>query len=131
MRSEQDQPFERTLVERLKEFIREDCKFSTMIVQNNHNDHEQMENRQPNSESNGNHSYEMEIEVGVVEKAWLDGVVHLVGESEVVAGKGAGLGKRILIDYGYRFLRRNLRQTDKMFDIPHKRLLKVGMTYEL
>ncbi|XP_052176730.1 potassium transporter 5-like [Diospyros lotus] len=131
MRSEQDQPFERTLVERLKEFIREDCKFSTTIVQNNHNDYEQMETRQPNGESNGNHSYEAEIEVEVVEKAWLDGVVHLVGESEVVAGKGVGLGNRVLIDYGYRFLRRNLRQTDKVFDIPHKRLLKVGMTYEL
>ena len=59
------------------------------------------------------------------------GIVYLVGENEVIAGKEAELGKRILINYGYNFLRRNLRQTDKVFDIPRQCLLKVGMTYIL
>ena len=73
----------------------------------------------------------MEREIEVLDKAWRAGVVHLVGENEVIAGKEAGTGKRILINYAYNFLRKNLRQTDKMFDIPRQRLLKVGMTYEL
>ncbi|KAE8703541.1 Potassium transporter 5 [Hibiscus syriacus] len=70
-------------------------------------------------------------DVEMVEKAREAGVVHLVGENEVIAVKGAGIGKKILINYAYNFIKRNLRQTDKVFEIPHKRLLKVGMTYEL
>ncbi|PKI26135.1 hypothetical protein CRG98_049176, partial [Punica granatum] len=67
---------------------------------------------------------QVDRDLDVVEKAWQAGVVHLIGESEVVAGKGAGLGKRVLIDYAYNFLKKNLRQSDKIFDIPHKRMLK-------
>nr|POE60955.1 potassium transporter 5 [Quercus suber] len=48
-------------------------------------------------------------EVGEVDKAWNSGVVHLIGEGEVVTSKGASIGKRILIDYVYNFLTRNLR----------------------
>jgi KUP system potassium uptake protein len=67
----------------------------------------------------------------VVDKACHAGIVHLIGETEVVAGEGANTAKRIMIDYAYNFLKRNLRQSGKVFDIPHKRMLKVGMTYEL
>ncbi|KDO83295.1 hypothetical protein CISIN_1g047299mg [Citrus sinensis] len=70
-------------------------------------------------------------EIETIEKAWQAGVVHLIGENEVVAAKGVGIAKRIMIDYAYSFLKKNLRQSDKVFDIPHKRMLKVGMTYEL
>ncbi|KAL0418822.1 UNVERIFIED_CONTAM: Potassium transporter 5 [Sesamum radiatum] len=74
---------------------------------------------------------EMERDMADLDRAWRSGVVHLVGEHEVVAGKGANIGKRVLIDYAYNFLKKNLRQSNKVFDIPHKRMLKVGMTYEL
>ncbi|PKI42169.1 hypothetical protein CRG98_037408 [Punica granatum] len=67
---------------------------------------------------------QVDRDLDMVEKAWQTGVVHLIGESEVVARKGAGLGKRVLIDYAYNFLKKNLRQSDKIFDIPHKRMLK-------
>ncbi|KAI5425059.1 hypothetical protein KIW84_031018 [Lathyrus oleraceus] len=73
----------------------------------------------------------IEKEIETIEKASRAGVVHLIGENEVIASKGAGFGKRILIDYAYNFLKRNLRQSEKLFDIPHKRMVKVGMTYEL
>ncbi|GMH30341.1 hypothetical protein Nepgr_032184 [Nepenthes gracilis] len=49
---------------------------------------------------------ELEEEMAVLDKAWRGGVVHLMGENEVVAGKGSGIGKKILIDYGYSFLRK-------------------------
>ncbi|CAN4091456.1 unnamed protein product [Withania somnifera] len=35
------------------------------------------------------------------------GVVHLVGEQDVVASKGSGLTKRVVINYAYNFLKRN------------------------
>ncbi|KAI4319416.1 hypothetical protein MLD38_033015 [Melastoma candidum] len=71
-------------------------------------------------------------DVEAIEGAWDAGVVHLVGESDVAAGKGSGIRKRITIDYGYNFLKRNLKQSsNEVFDIPHEKLLKVGMTYLL
>lgn len=120
VRNEQD-PFERKLVERLKNFISEEYQFSKTI-----------QNNQESAEKDGELDDTLvEREIEVLEKACTAGIVHLVGENEVIAEKGAGIGKRLLINYGYSFLKRNLRQTDKVFDIPRKRLLKVGMTYEL
>ena len=74
---------------------------------------------------------ETEIQLEVIDKAWRSGVVHLIGENEVIAAKGAGIAKRILIDYAYNFLKKNLRQRGELFDIPQKHMLKVGMAYEL
>ncbi|GFZ19532.1 high affinity K+ transporter 5 [Actinidia rufa] len=135
VRNEQQEPFERTLVERLMKFMREDYMFSTMIC----NEKECVENDGASevgsiNADNVNNEKQLELmekEIEVLDKAWHAGIVHLVGENEVIARKGAGIGKRILINYAYNFLRKNLRQTDKMFDIPRQRLLKVGMTYEL
>ncbi|XP_059438723.1 potassium transporter 5-like [Corylus avellana] len=129
-RTEQE-PFEVLLIERLKEFIADDFWFSQRTVNNDENNGENgavVDGE--NDEKRRREAVEIR-DIKVVEKACRAGVVHLIGENEVVAGKSAGIGKRILIDYAYNFLRRNLRQTEKVFDIPHKRMLKVGMTYEL
>lgn len=117
----EEEPFETMLVERLKEFIREDFKFSA-----------KKDSEEKDGEiTNEGQQEELEREMEVLDKAWNAGVVHLVGEQEVVACQGAGMGKRILIDYAYNFLKKNIRQTNKVFDIPQKKMLKVGMTYEL
>ncbi|KAA8543131.1 hypothetical protein F0562_021374 [Nyssa sinensis] len=141
VRNEQE-PFERMLAERLKEFVRDDAMF-TAITQNNAEFAErggELEDGSVNCDNVNEEAKQLEVEkqleatereIEVLDKAWGAGVVHLMGENEVVSSEGAGIGKRILIDYGYNFLKRNLRQTDKVFDIPHKRMLKVGMTYEL
>lgn len=73
----------------------------------------------------------MDREIEVVEKALRAGVVHLIGETEVIAKKRSNIGKMIMIDYVYNFLTKNLRQADKVFDIPRECVVKVGMTYEL
>ncbi|XP_019188537.1 PREDICTED: potassium transporter 5-like [Ipomoea nil] len=115
----EEEPFERLLVERIKEFVRDDIVFR----------------QESKSEDEAAAEEEVEAlsrrEIEVVDRAWRSGVVHLVGEQEVVAGKGAGIANKLLINYVYNFMKRNLRQSYKVFDIPQKRMLKVGMTYEL
>jgi KUP system potassium uptake protein len=49
-----------------------------------------------------------------LDEGWRVGVFHLIGENEVVAEKGTGMGKRFLINYAYNFLRKNLRQTESV-----------------
>ncbi|GMI70594.1 ARABIDOPSIS THALIANA HIGH AFFINITY K+ TRANSPORTER 5, high affinity K+ transporter 5 [Hibiscus trionum] len=72
-----------------------------------------------------------EEELKFVEKAKDDGVIYLLGEAEVMAEPNSSCMKKIIVDYGYNFLRRNFRQGEKVMMIPHSRLLRVGMTYEI
>ncbi|KAL5561517.1 hypothetical protein UlMin_031264 [Ulmus minor] len=142
------EPFEKMLVEKLKDYIQDEYWLFHVETQSN-NGEIGIENGESRDglivEDNGNGDYlerqaeeveekrheTLNREIEEIDRAWRAGVVHLIGENEVVAGKGGGFGKRILIDYCYNFLKKNLRQSDKVFDIPHKRMLKVGMTYEL
>lgn len=73
----------------------------------------------------------MEEEIEVVDSARKDGILHLIGQDEIVASKVSVLAKRVLINYVYDALRRNLRQNEEVFYIPRQRMLKVEMTYEL
>ncbi|KAJ0111468.1 hypothetical protein Patl1_01050 [Pistacia atlantica] len=139
-----EEPFERILVEKLKVFIREDYWLSQTITNHAEVSEGNVEfidapiRRENEGEKDVRLVQEeeqkeaaLEREIELVDGALCAGAVHLIGESELIAGKGAGIGKRILIDYAYNFLKKNLRQSDKVFDIPHERMLKVGMTYEL
>ncbi|XP_026450954.1 potassium transporter 5-like [Papaver somniferum] len=56
-------------------------------------------------------------EIEFIKKAMDKGVVYLLGETEV--------------NYFYHFLRNNLMESDKLLSIPHHKLLRVGMTYEI
>ncbi|XP_059295298.1 potassium transporter 5-like [Lycium ferocissimum] len=111
----EEEPFEKLLVARLKHFIKEDYMFSI----------------QANGDDQGEAASLIEKDVELLERASNTGVVHLVGEQDIVAGKESGVAKRVVINYAYNFLKRNLRQSNKVFDIPTKRMLKVGMTCEL
>ncbi|CAL5194438.1 unnamed protein product [Lathyrus oleraceus] len=113
VRNEQE-PFEKLMLERLKEFI----------VNENYC-------LQDVSDGEAKVQEGAEKEIEIIEQASRAGVVHLVGENEVIARKGAGIWRRIMIDYSYNFLKKNLRETEKLFDIPQQRMVKVGMTYEL
>ncbi|CAI9105349.1 OLC1v1004255C1 [Oldenlandia corymbosa var. corymbosa] len=128
----EEEPFERMLVERLKDFVREDFMSPVSAEESNDGNNEHEEDIANRAEfEKQRQEVAMARDIELVDKAWRGGVVHLVGEHEVIAGKGANIGKKIMIDYAYNFLKRNLRQSNKIFDIPHKRMLKVGMTYEL
>ncbi|KAK7302878.1 hypothetical protein RJT34_13775 [Clitoria ternatea] len=77
------------------------------------------------------HMEGVEKEIKFIEKAMEKGVVHMLGEAEVVANPKSSIFNKIVINYVYSFLRKNFRQVDKVMAIPHNRLLKVGMTYEI
>ena len=124
----EQEPFEKVLIENLKVFIRDSFGLPQSVLSNGENGEEIMDVRQVEEDMQPE---EIEREIEAVDKAWHAGIVHLIGETEVVAGKGSSVGKKILIDYAYTFLKRNLRESEKVLDIPHKRMLKVGMTYEL
>ncbi|XP_050266145.1 potassium transporter 5-like isoform X1 [Quercus robur] len=133
VRSE-DEPFEKMIVERLKQFIINDFWFSQRKLGNGENDGElevEFVNEEDENEDVEHVEEELDIEIEAMDQASHAGIVHLIGENEVVACKGAGIGKRFLINYAFNFLKKNLRQTENVFEIPHKRMLKVGMTYEL
>lgn len=111
----EEEPIEKLLLERLKHFVKDDYMFS--IAQNR--------------DDQGETASLIDKDVDVIERAFSTGVVHLVGENDVVASKDSGIAKRLTIDYAYKFLKSNVRTSNKVFDIPTKRMLKVGMTCEL
>ncbi|KAJ0979758.1 hypothetical protein J5N97_015232 [Dioscorea zingiberensis] len=104
MKNDDQEPFVTMLVQRLKEFMSED-----------------------RWETDG----DVDEEVEMVEREWRNGVVHLVGQSELMAKKGSGFWKKVVINYAYNYLKRIVRQQDEVFTIPRSNLLKVGMTIEL
>ncbi|KAK7277034.1 hypothetical protein RIF29_18183 [Crotalaria pallida] len=72
-----------------------------------------------------------EEEVKFIEKEMEKSVVHMLAEAEVVAQPNSSILNKIVVNYAYSFLRKNFRQREQLMAIPRKRLLKVGMTYEI
>ncbi|XP_062211707.1 probable potassium transporter 16 isoform X2 [Phragmites australis] len=67
----------------------------------------------------------------IIQREVDNGVIYIVGESEVVAKTHSNLLKKIIVNYIYSFLRKNSRNGEKMLSIPRGQLLKVGITYEI
>ncbi|KAJ8630390.1 hypothetical protein MRB53_023713 [Persea americana] len=55
------------------------------------------------------------------------GMAFILGHSYVRAKRGSGLIKRLVVDVGYDFLRRNSRGPNYALTIPHASTLEVGM----
>lgn len=72
-----------------------------------------------------------EEEIRFVRRAKEEGVVYLLGEAEVVAEQQSSMLKKMAVNYAYNFLKKNSRQGEKVMAIPHTKLLRVGMTYEI
>ncbi|KAJ4832743.1 Potassium transporter 10 [Turnera subulata] len=54
------------------------------------------------------------------------GVVHMLGNTVVMARKDAGFFKRVAIDYVYALLRKLSRENSMILNVPHQSLLNVG-----
>ncbi|KAI4313455.1 hypothetical protein L6164_026437 [Bauhinia variegata] len=72
-----------------------------------------------------------EGEIRFLEQAMEKNVLYMLGEAEVVAEPSSSILKKIMVNYANNFLRRNCRQGEKSLAIPHSRLVRIGMTYEI
>ncbi|KAE8698899.1 Potassium transporter 10 [Hibiscus syriacus] len=59
------------------------------------------------------------------------GIAYILGHSYVKAKQGSSLIKKIVINYGYEFLRRNSRPPTYALSVPHASTLEVGMIYHV
>ncbi|MQL98348.1 hypothetical protein Taro_031056 [Colocasia esculenta] len=59
------------------------------------------------------------------------GMAFILGHSYVRAKKGSSFLKRLVIDVGYDFLRRNSRGPSYAMNVPHASTLEVGMIYHV
>lgn len=57
------------------------------------------------------------------------GMAFILGHSYVRAKRGSSLIKKVVINFGYDFLRRNFRGPSYALNIPHASTLEVGMVY--
>ncbi|KAF7830872.1 potassium transporter 2 [Senna tora] len=57
------------------------------------------------------------------------GTAFILGHSHVKAKQGSSVMKRLAVNYGYNFLRRNCRGPDVALKVPPVSLLEVGMVY--
>lgn len=94
VRNERD-PFKGVLVEKLKEFIKEDYGFYQEVI-DNRSSAEDLVDAFDNEESDPGKDVmiheekqkeAMGKEIETIDKAWQAGVVHLIGDNEVVAAK--------------------------------------------
>jgi KUP system potassium uptake protein len=75
-------------------------------------------------------SERVENEVELVETARRNGVAYMFGEIEIMADPNSSMFKKAVV-WVFNFLRKNLEHMDNFMAIPRKRLLKIGITYEL
>ncbi|EAY86056.1 hypothetical protein OsI_07424 [Oryza sativa Indica Group] len=107
------------LLDRLKVFVHEESVFACSRGDND--DDDAMRRAQAMAEE----------EKRVIDAEAERGVVYLMGEANVTAAAGSSVMKRIVVNYVYTFLRKNLREGHKALSVPKDQLLKVGITYEI
>ncbi|RCV33425.1 hypothetical protein SEVIR_7G090200v4 [Setaria viridis] len=73
----------------------------------------------------------VEEEKQLIDREVERGVVYLMGEANVSAQPKSSIMKKIVVNYVYSFLRKNLPAGHKALSIPKDQLLKVGITYEI
>ncbi|KAK7359609.1 hypothetical protein VNO77_01570 [Canavalia gladiata] len=57
------------------------------------------------------------------------GVVHILGNTVVMARRDSRFYKKIAVDYVYAFLRKICRENSVIFNVPHESLLNVGQIF--
>ncbi|XP_010533096.1 PREDICTED: potassium transporter 6-like [Tarenaya hassleriana] len=70
-------------------------------------------------------------EVEELNEAREGGVAYIMGHAYMKAKPGSGLFKRLAINVGYEFLRRNSRGSTLSLSAPHASTLEVGMIYHV
>ncbi|QHO37699.1 Potassium transporter [Arachis hypogaea] len=70
-------------------------------------------------------------EVNFIDMAMQRGVMYMLDEVEVVDQPNSSFLNKIVGNYAYIFLRKNFCQGNQLMAVPRKRLLMIGMTYEI
>lgn len=88
-----------------------------------------IDNEESEAESRPEMDVQLQEELGDLLGAQQAGTAFIIGHSHVKAKQGSSLFKRLAINYGYNFLRRNCRGPDVALKVPPASLLEVGMVY--
>uniref|UniRef100_A0A2P2JU71 Potassium transporter n=1 Tax=Rhizophora mucronata TaxID=61149 RepID=A0A2P2JU71_RHIMU len=59
------------------------------------------------------------------------GIAYILGHSYMRAKQGSSMVKKLVINYGYEFLRKNSRSCTDALTVPHASTLEVGMVYNV
>ncbi|KAL5577433.1 hypothetical protein UlMin_019132 [Ulmus minor] len=57
------------------------------------------------------------------------GVVHILGNTVMIARRDSNFCKKLALDYIYAFLKKICRENSAMFNVPHESLLNVGQVF--
>ncbi|KAJ3697209.1 hypothetical protein LUZ61_000914 [Rhynchospora tenuis] len=136
--------FADTMIEQLKKYVHDESLFAQTTEQQLNNENIRQRPRaqstvhveerleqvtEPQTEqSEPQHIHESKQ---IYEQELANGVVYLLGETEVRAEPNSNIFKKILVNYFYNFLKKNFRQGEKVLLIPRDQILKVGMVYEI
>ncbi|GJN03071.1 hypothetical protein PR202_ga20475 [Eleusine coracana subsp. coracana] len=154
-RLEEPKEFSGFLVDSLKMFIQEESAFRLNEAENDEassNEVSEAQTRPIRSTQSVVHSEEtiqprvssshsgritfhanqtVEEEKQLIDREVERGVVYLMGEANVSAAPNSSIFKKVVVNYIYTFLRKNLTEGHKALSIPKDQLLKVGITYEI
>jgi len=59
------------------------------------------------------------------------GVAYIIGQSYMRVKPGSSMLKKLVINFGYEFLRKNSREPSYVLSVPHASSLEVGMMYHV
>ncbi|KAK1698000.1 hypothetical protein QYE76_014697 [Lolium multiflorum] len=153
-RLEDPKEFAAFLMDRLKMFIQEESAFAQNEPESNNSIEVSEDQTRPRRSTQtavyseevietrvSNHSgritssraliQTVEEEKQLIDREMAQGMVYLMGEANVTAKANSSILKKIVVNYVYTFLRKNLTQGHKALAIPKDQLLKVGITYEI
>ncbi|OIW20033.1 hypothetical protein TanjilG_31951 [Lupinus angustifolius] len=85
----------------------------------------------PDSDKRSEIGTQMQEEIEDLNAAQEAGIAFILGHSHVKAKQGSSMMKKLALNYGYNFLRRNCRGPDVALKVPPVSLLEVGMVYIL
>ncbi|XP_014501480.1 potassium transporter 2 [Vigna radiata var. radiata] len=84
---------------------------------------------EPESDARSEVGLQMQEELEDLYAAQEAGIAFILGHSHVRAKQGSSVLKKLALNYGYNFLRRNCRGPDVALKVPPVSLLEVGMVY--
>jgi len=117
--------FESQLIQNLKAFVQEHNNYTAEVEASGSATNSSVNFLAPSI-------HEVEEELKFIDKAFEKGVVYMLAETQVVAHPNSSIFSKIIVNYVYNFFQKNFDEQDQnSITIPHKRVLKIGMTYQI